>query len=1228
MKFSSIGTILVLVLAASLCSVAHAQAPITEDFTGATTTNSWFFFNGACLTAGTSTSTTSPGTVPACTTVLQNYYSLQTDHDAALVGGVDGYLGSSSAPASTSAQVADPVGQGALRFTNGHPYGNNENGAIISASAFPTGEGIRVQFMTVTYHGDSGGAGGDGADGMSFFLLDGCAPLQGATVPTGCPTNAAYGSGGATFNAIGAWGGSLGYTCSNANTPHDGLIGAYLGLGIDEYGNFLNGSTNTLGETGTSASGDNTASGGGYQPGRIGLRGGGNIAWWALNNAYGTNLGSSAPYYPSSLTAAQQQTAVEEACQTGNLYNWHNPSSPKSVGAASLSNAVNTAGILDYTAIPNAYSVLSGVQIAKESATTRAKAIPITYDLQITQDGLLSLSYSVNGGATQQVLQNQSITASNGALPSSFRFGFAGSTGGSTNIHEILCFQAQPNSVSQSSAGVNQKLSAQIQTGAYAYFAYFDPDDWAGRMTANQLGTDSSGDLVIYTTPTWDASCVLTGGSCTSTGGTNTAEAPSSRTILSWNGTQGVALKWSDLSTAEQAALDSGDPASESEPWARLAYLRGSRTNEVDSAATCPAASLSPAQSCFRSRASVLGDIIDSSPTWVGAPSAPYAATFSDRLYPSASAAENATGAQTYPAFISAEETRENVVYVGANDGLLHGFRSGASTSTGTFDSTAPNDGEEVLAYMPGSVISGAVLTTGSGTSTSVVDTIHGSDPTNSNAVTSNLDFANTQYGHNYTVDATPGTGDLFYQGAWHSWLVGGLGSGGAAIYALDVTNPSGFSESNASTIVIGEWTPATITCSNVANCGQDLGDTYGTPAIRRTHAQNGSGQSEWAVIWGNGFGSSSGDAGVFVMTIDPATAAETIYYLSTGTAGTNNGIAYVTPADLDGDHTTDYVYAGDLNGNIWRFDLTGSNPNAWSITRCLDAGCTSTTSAPLFTTSSGQPITSQLALAVGQTAAGAQTLVITFGTGEKSPFTNTGAATYQSGTQSLYGVWDWAMANWNAHGGTQYAALQPGGALDTITPASLQAQDVTVNSSNGDRDITASGSVCWEGTAACSTGSNDQYGWYLNLPGSAAQGPEQIVYNPLLVGDVLVINSTIPPNSTQLSCNPLTETGYTYAVEALTGGALPNVFPQYYDTSAVGVDTNATGTAWEVTTSNNNHYLVYQTTSSSSSGSSGATGSGSTGTTGYQECGPGSQCTGFNPPGSSGHRLTWIELR
>ncbi len=312
-----------------------------------------------------------------------------------------------------------------------------------------------------------------------------------------------------------------------------------------------------------------------------------------------------------------------------------------------------------------------------------------------------------------------------------------------------------------------------------------------------------------------------------------------------------------------------------------------------------------------------------------------------------------------------------------------------ASTSTGNFvaNATTPNDGSEVLAYMPGSTLVSAALPSAAGgctndvSSETLVQNIHGVTP----AVGANpaclgpvIDYSNSQYGHNFFVDATPGSGDLYYGNQWHTWLVGGLGAGGSAIYALDVTDPgSNFSEGNAANVVIGEWNAGSISCANVSNCGNNLGNTFGTPQIRRLHNGN------WAVIFGNGFGSVTGDAGIYVMSIDNSSGAKTFYYLSTNSAG-GNGIAYTTPADLDGDHITDYVYAGDLNGHVWRFDLTSSDPANWA-----------SATTPLFTTQSGQPITSQLLVISINTVGSPPRLLIEFGTGERN-------ADYQSGPGAI----------------------------------------------------------------------------------------------------------------------------------------------------------------------------------------------------------------------------------
>ncbi len=472
-------------------------------------------------------------------------------------------------------------------------------------------------------------------------------------------------NGSVTPTAIGATGGSLGYSCTNetGNVPYDGLTGGYIGLGIDEFGNFLNGTNLVSGYTGTnSATGDNAAYGYGYKPDRIGMRGAGSISWAALTAAYGTYQGSGLPYYPASLATSYgsstyscssgtnnnnefcwscptayasypgapstptgtvtgsattctytlnnsvsscpsatsytsysgapstpagtisysgghcidtlynststcptsytaysgapstpagtisfssttgkcrdkvtvagvsttytgpatatytgpatvaytttpstspvtvsggsgttlAQSAVQQACSTGSLYNYYDPAAPVAVTTATLTNSsggtntANPAGILDYAPIPSAYKELTAFTIANESATTRSQATPILYNLKITQNGLLSLSYST-GGAYSYIIQNQSITTANGPLPSTFRFGFAGSTGGDTNIHEIMCFKAASATTSGSSATVNQKQAAKVEAGTQAYFAFYNPNDWTGSVTANYL---------------------------------------------------------------------------------------------------------------------------------------------------------------------------------------------------------------------------------------------------------------------------------------------------------------------------------------------------------------------------------------------------------------------------------------------------------------------------------------------------------------------------------------------------------------------------------------------------------------------------------------------------------------------------------------------------------------------------------------------------------------------
>ncbi|MGA7822575.1 MAG: hypothetical protein WCA14_00135, partial [Steroidobacteraceae bacterium] len=312
-KFTAAGVLLALALAAA--SVAPAQTIVSEDFTRGSTSNSWYYFNGACLTASTAAGVqptgSTQGQVPGClTSSAQAYYnstgSPATPHTETQVGGYNGAAGNAQTLPDPLIAVSAGPGEGALRFTNGYDntgadryQGYGQNGQILSNWTFPSGQGLEITFMTVSYRGDSGGYynstanPGDGADGISFFLTD----------------------ASQTFYP-GAWGGSLGYSCSNSNPPYNGMTGAYLAVGLDEYGNFLNGKTampasawlnGVLNPNPNTIGGDNTYYGFGERPDRIGIRGEGSVNWYTLNGAYGNNPSSSSkPYYPSSLTTSCQ----------------------------------------------------------------------------------------------------------------------------------------------------------------------------------------------------------------------------------------------------------------------------------------------------------------------------------------------------------------------------------------------------------------------------------------------------------------------------------------------------------------------------------------------------------------------------------------------------------------------------------------------------------------------------------------------------------------------------------------------------------------------------------------------------------------------------------------------------------------------------------------------------------------------------------------------------------
>ncbi|WP_232225000.1 pilus assembly protein [Acidihalobacter ferrooxydans] len=882
-------------------------------------------------------------------------------------------------------------------------------------------------------------------------------------------------------------------------------MGAYLGLGIDEWGGF-------------SDPGRVTDTGPGQTYPAFVLRGAGSVS----------NANNSVNPWMNGLS----NTQIGDICKTGTF----------------TASDGTTYTPFDYPYIAGRQISLGQRKMANQQNTNNnspyvppqlSKATPLGVKITINPQNILNAWYSYNGGAYQPIVTNYDLVNNNAgpALPDNVLFGFASATAGGSggnNYHDLSCFRAAPLSQSRGSVGANTLKAGEEQTKNYLYVARYNTIHWSGNVLAYPLNYDASTQMLVpATNAKWSASCDLTGGDCPTTGQSGvTAQSPSNRVMITSNG-GGVPFAWADLSSGQQQALEANwsrlTPAQQSADFGGnqatfgqdvLDYLRGDRSLEV---------SANGSRGVFRPRTSVLGDIITSSPTFVGVPSHNYPAAghWKNLLYPAQSEPENAPGAQSYSQFVANVGSRPDVVYVGANDGFIHGFAAGQFVmQNGQWvyqDSTASGDtGKELLAFLPS------------------IGQFNSNNNANPSVLQDAADYASVFYGHQYMVNATPGHGDVFYGGKWHTWLVGGLGAGGRGLYALDITHPSQFSEANAAHIVIGQWNNPRVSGTHADGAGwnyyinQGMGFIHGTPVI--TNFNNG----EWGFVSGNGTLGSTGIEGIIIGLINPSTGAVTLRYLETGCSATGGncqhiagvpaGIQYVTPVDMNGDHTADYIYAGDNYGNVWRFNVTSNNPNNWRVSYYGTGQAT-----PLF--EAGQPITTEI-MAVRVLAGGQPRLMLDFGTGRRVGFTHWSHTVYATGTQRLYGIMDWNVGAWN----TFKAAPSPN-SNGIVSLSQLQQQ--TVNGTfiqDGTKYRTVSNNaVCWPGSTGC--GSGPQYGWYLNLPGRGYNYPEQVTYNPTFINGLFTVNTTVPGWDNPVSCNIKEPGSWTMALNPATGGLPPSGF-------------------------------------------------------------------------------------
>ena len=420
------------------------------------------------------------------------------------------------------------------------------------------------------------------------------------------------------------------------------------------------------------------------------------------------------------------------------------------------------------------------------------------------------------------------------------------------------------------------------------------------------------------------------------------------RTVLTWSDQWtnskykgGTYFQWSDsdetyLSTGQKYWLGLKSGATgvtvATNGKNQLNFIRGERSLEGNTASKP-----------LRERKSRQGDIVNSAAWYTGAPSSGYSMA-------------------GYSEFVRTRKSRTPMIYVGGNDGMLHGFST--------------KDGSEKIAYVPRGIIPSLTK------------------------------LSNPAYNgqHRFFVDGSPMTGDADmgigiqdpedpnydpkYTPDWRTLLVGSLGAGGKGYFILDVTKPDEFKAADPNKIVIIDRTRSTegnisapicgtlgttektnclesslirtlpshcnrtgmttgekAACTNETTEDQDIGHITMAPVLDETNSMRTTqitrmNNNRWAVVMGNGYNSYNERAVLLVQYLDGEkellripTSGSVSTPIESGTGLANdNGLSHPRLVDINGDERPDIAYAGDNLGNLWKFDLTNIDHSQWKV--------------------------------------------------------------------------------------------------------------------------------------------------------------------------------------------------------------------------------------------------------------------------------------------------------
>lgn len=571
-----------------------------------------------------------------------------------------------------------------------------------------------------------------------------------------------------------------------------------------------------------------------------------------------------------------------------------------------------------------------------------------------------------------------------------------------------------------SSASAVATNSTRLDTNSKVYQARFSSGTWTGGLKAfniNEVTGAVEGEA-------WDTADLI--------------PSENNRNIFSYNDASntGIVFEHVNLSTTQKALLNSG----------QVDYIRGDQSNE--------------GSTNYRTRSSVLGDIINSDPVYTSVDNFDYYQL------------ETISGEATYDDYLvgTTEDwekgNRTDMLYVGGNDGMLHALLGDGAETVGCDADSADCEGEEVFAYIPKSVIA---------------DLHH---------------LVSPSYDHQYFVDGSPRHGDAFidFDGTGDRWgtaLVGTLAGGGKGIFALDISDPLNFEAAD----VLWDLDETDIDADTGSD---DLGYTFSQPSIVKLAT------GDWGVIFGNGYNSATHEAVLYIVNLETGDVIADIHTEVFGSASATNGLSTPIVVDTNGDKIADTVYAGDLQGNMWKFDISSSNSSQWKV-----AYKQGSTPKPLFTACSDnmctnpQPITMKPQV-VSSDSSG---VVVLFGTGK---YFEVGDNIDTSQVHTFYGILD-------------------NGAIvdernDLVEQVIIQEWTAAETGLNYDTRVTSDYGVDY----------STKEGWYLDFDSSDYLG-EKMVSTPL-VRNGRVIFSTLVPQTDACSYGG---TSWLMELDALTGSRL-----------------------------------------------------------------------------------------